>query len=306
MKPLPCPILVIFFNRPDIFYRQLAALRSFQPPIIFFAADGARNFDEEDVEKLRFCKQMISQLVDWDCTLDFFYAKKNLGCDLFVPTAINWFFSKNQSGIILEDDCLISREFYEYSSYLLHKYRDDHRIMNISAANFQTKKWGDGDYYFSRYPANWGWATWSRAWKHFDQELNDLDRFVASGGGFYKIKLSAQERTYWLKFFKGLRRGVYTFWDAKWLYAIWRVDGLSLSPNVNLSTNIGYGEQATHTKNRMDTHALPIHSLGSTVIDPSCRSIQAEADYYLYDNFYKPTIGGLIKSAINKLRKFLL
>lgn len=296
-------ILVIFFNRPEIFCQQLRMLKQFKPTSIYFAADGPRVSNEEDLLKSNLCKQMIATKIDWACNLQFNYSEKNYGCDQFVPKAIDWFFSNEEAGIVLEDDCLISNDFYTFSSILLDKYASDDRVMSISASNFQGKKWGEGDYYFSRYPANWAWATWRRAWRHFDFSMQDLDKFTAPGGGFNRIKLSSEERRYWLRFFRGLQSGKYTFWDAKWLYSIWKKNGIAITPNFNLSTNIGYGEAATHTKDRTQTHALPIHPLRGALKDPSSLEIQTEADHYLYLNFYKPSLTGFFRSAMVKIKK---
>lgn len=296
-------ILVIFFNRPDVLCRQLLALKQFMPSSVYFAADGPRFSNEDDLHKLNLCKKMIATEIDWACNLHFNYSEKNSGCDQFVPMAIDWFFSNVDAGIVLEDDCLISKEFYTFSSSLLDRYAADDRVMNISASNFQLKKWGDADYYFSRYPANWAWATWRRAWQHFDSSMRDLNEFTAPDGEFIRIELTPQEKRYWLKFFHGLQKGRYTFWDAKWLYSIWKRNGVSITPNFNLSTNIGFGEAATHTKERTQTHALSIHPLGSALKHPSSLEIQADADHYLYLNFYKPSLSGLFKSAISKMKK---
>jgi hypothetical protein len=300
------PLLVIFFNRPNVFRRQLRALKQFKPTSIYFSADGPRVSNEKDLQKLNLCKQMIATEIDWACNLHFNYSEKNYGCDQFVPKAIDWFFSNEEAGIVLEDDCLISKDFYTFSSILLDKYAADDRVMSISASNFQSKEWGEGDYYFSRYPANWAWATWRRAWQHFDFSMQDLDQFTAPDGGFNRIKLSSEERRYWLRFFCGLQSGKYTFWDAKWLYSIWKRNGIAITPNFNLSTNIGYGESATHTKDRTQTHAIPIDPLRDALKDPPSLEIQTAADHYLYLNFYKPSLSGLFKSVMVKMKKLFL
>ena len=183
------PLLVIFFNRPNVLRRQLRALKQFKPTSIYFSADGPRVSNEKDLQKLNLCKQMIATEIDWACNLHFNYSEKNYGCDQFVPKAIDWFFSNEEAGIVLEDDCLISKDFYTFSSILLDKYASDDRVMSISASNFQSKKWGEGDYYFSRYPANWAWATWRRAWEHFDSGMQGLDQFTGPDGGFNRIEL---------------------------------------------------------------------------------------------------------------------
>jgi hypothetical protein len=234
-----------------------------------------------------------------------FKSSTNYGCDQFVPMAISWFFEQVESGIILEDDCLISEDFYRFSAYLLEKYADNNQIMNISASNFQDKKWGNGDYYFSRYPANWAWATWRRAWVEYDSQMNNLDFFLSPSGVFNAVLLTKQERRFWKRFFLGLKSGKYTFWDAKWVYSIWKRNGVSITPNQNLSTNIGFGNDATHTKVRLKTHALRMVHLDVTISDPESQDIERKADYLLFKKNYKPSFKGRLKVAIDKIRVFV-
>ena len=55
---------------------------------------------------------------------------------------------------------------------LLEKYRDDERMMTVSGSNFRFGRRRTQDsYYFSRSPHIWGWATWRRAWHHYDGEM---------------------------------------------------------------------------------------------------------------------------------------
>lgn len=299
------PVLLIYFNRPNVLLEGLRALKKIKPEHVFLAHDGARK-NLNDLDLIEKCEAILVNEIDWGCQIERYSSDTNNGCDQFVPMAINWFFSKVEAGIILEDDCIISDDFYEFSTYLLEKFKNNDRIMNISASNFHEQKWGDGDYYFSQYPANWAWATWRRAWQHYDPKMQKLDIFIGSDGLFNRMKLEREERRYWLKFFRGLQKGKYTFWDAKWLYAIWGRDGISITPNFNLSTNIGFGDAATHTKERTQTHALPIQSLGRIPIDPSSMDIQRSADHYLYLNFYRRSLNNYLKVAFNKMKTIFL
>jgi hypothetical protein len=174
--------------------------------------------------------------------------------------------------------------------------------MNISAPNFQEKKWGNSDYYFSKYPSNWGWATWRRAWRKYNSELPDLEKFTEYGGGaFDQLLLSLPEKRYWLKFFHGLKKGKYTYWDAKWVYAIWRAGGVSITPNINLSSNIGFGVNATHTKIKDTGHDLTIGQLSRPIKHPTEIAIAHGADNYLFNTRYRPTFLGKARSALTLL-----
>lgn len=249
---LDCPpILIIFFNRPEVLRKNLLSLSGIEPRKLFFACDGPRSNVPSDLLSIKKCKDVIKEVVKWPCELDFRVADFNHGCDIWVPEAITWFFGKVESGIILEDDCVINVAFAKFSSELLEKYRDDCRVMNISAATFQEKKWGPGDYYFSIYPSNWGWATWARAWAKFDPQLSGVKAFLDSDR-FSSLIKSGHQRRYWMRFYNALKSGKYTFWDTKWLLSIWASGGISIAPNINMISNVGFGSNATHTSHDWD------------------------------------------------------
>lgn len=297
------PILLIFFDRPQLVPRILDSLRLIKPTHLYLACDGPIPNSADNLEKTQKCKTLLKNGITWKCEVFENYSSVNLGCDGWVPLAIDWFFTREECGIILEDDCLISSEFYRLCSELLLLYKDVPEVMNISAPNFQRKKWGDGDYYFSRYPSNWAWATWKRAWLQFDQKLLGLDDFLRAGGPFDSMEFNWCQKMYWKRFFLGLNSGKYTYWDAKWLYAIWKNKGLSITPNVNLSSNIGFGASATHTKDREWAHELPIENLPINIRHPSEYGfIQAFADNYLFKERYQPSLKGYFAKILNSFK----
>lgn len=294
------PILIIYFNRPDIFSTLLDSLATFEPREIFLSCDGARNSSDDD-SKITACEELIRNKITWECNLHHNKAKFNHGCDVWIPISISWFFNQVEAGIILEDDCLIGSDFYIFCCDLIHKYWDNSSVMNISAPNFQIQKWGTDDYYFSKYPSNWAWATWRRAWLNFS-DVTNLDAFLKSNENLKKIIRSPVEQKFWKRFFAGLSTGKYTYWDAKWLYSIWRCSGVSITPNVNLSSNIGFGKSATHTKKIDPGHNLKIHPISIPLKHPQKIQIQEEADFFLFNSRYKPTIKGRINSATEKFK----
>jgi len=299
---LDCPpVLVVFFNRPDVLRKNIQALSTIRPARLFFACDGPRAGVSADSIRIAECIRVVEVSVDWACSVDTFYADTNQGCDDWVPKAVSWFFSRVDAGIILEDDCVIDSGFAGFAAELLKKYRDKPEVMNISAANFQRQTWGDGDYYYSVYPANWGWATWARAWKHYSQTLIDFDEFVCHEGGLDKTIDGGQLR-FWRRFYRGLHSGRFTFWDAKWVFSIWRQGGVSITPNMNLVTNIGYGEAATHTKNLTSEMLRPIAPVDFPLSHPSgflgpCR----QADAFLYESRYRPRILARLAGLVKKI-----
>lgn len=267
---------------------MLNKLSELAPSKLFLASDGPRLNNPEDKNLIDKCWKIVDEYINWECKVEVLVSNKNYGCDDWMPKAITWFFENVDSGIILEDDCLIDSNFMRFATEMLDKYRYQSNVMNISAANFQSELRGNGDYYFSLYPANWAWASWARAWKIYDHDLNSVGNLFNSKE-FNNIFLERKQIRYWRRFYCQLLAKKYTYWDAKWLLSIWANNGLSITPNYNLVTNIGFGKQATHTKIKSDDHCLKIQNLPINIKDPfPVYEVNREADKYLFNNRYKP------------------
>ena len=240
------PVLFLFFTRPETAKRVFKEIRKTKPRKLFLAADGPReNVPGED----RLCaktRHVVESLIDWDCEVKRLYREHNLGCKEAVSSAINWFFSQVEEGIILEDDTLPTQSFFRFASAMLERYRNTSQVMHISGNNFQGGRIrGDGAYYFSRFAHSWGWGTWRRAWDTYDKNMDSLDEEWGS------IEQENSELRGWCEFWKSnllkVRRGEINTWDYQWHYSIRKKRGLCVIPNKNLVKNIGVNRNATHT-----------------------------------------------------------
>ncbi len=248
MPIIQTPILLIIFNRPDKVEITLNEIKKVKPQHLFVAADGPRENISNDYENCKAARELIDREIDWDCEVHKLFHEKNLGCDEAVYQAITWFFNHVESGIILEDDCVPDPSFFFFCQEMLNHYKNDTRIMHVCGVNFQNgKKRGDASYYFSRLPENWGaWASWKRAWEFYDREMKTYSEFKKTGqiNNIFDNPLVKLE---WMYFFERLYTKKQTGWDWQWAYSVFCQNGLAISPNVNLVSNIGFGKGATHT-----------------------------------------------------------
>lgn len=241
------PILFLVFNRPDTTERVFQAIRAARPPRLYVAADGPRPDKPDEAERCEAVRR-IATAVDWPCELVTLLRPDNLGCKLAVSSAITWFFESEVEGIVLEDDCLPDASFFPYVDELLERYRDDTRVMCVSGDNFISPHWAPAaSFYFTRFPHIWGWATWRRAWQHYD--VNMKDWHAIDKGAFLKRQFPtlARARPHWQRIFDDVSTGRIDTWDYQWTYACWKHDALSCMPRINLISNIGFGPGATHT-----------------------------------------------------------
>jgi len=242
------PILFLAFNRPDTTARVFDAIRAARPKRLYVAADGSRANRPDEAENCAEVRKIATTL-DWPCEIKTLFRDRNLGCGNAVRTAIDWFFEHEEEGIILEDDCLPSPDFFRFCSELLERFRHEKRIMAICGSCYAEPHTSYGaSYYFSYYSDPWGWATWRRAWRLYDRDWSRWCEFQARGGLKDISAGRLWHETYWSKCFEIGRKGEEHIWDYQWIYSVIEQGGLACYPVRNLISNIGYRSDATHTK----------------------------------------------------------
>jgi hypothetical protein len=249
---LHTPVLLLIFNRPETTRKIFEVIRKVKPKKLFIAADGPRKDRVGEHEVCATTRAIVVNGIDWDCEVQTLMRDDNLGCGIAPAEAISWFFSQVEEGIILEDDCLASESFFVFCEELLGRYAQNEEVMHISGNNFQFgKKWGEGSYYFSHYVNAWGWATWRRAWEHYDFMMKSYSEETIDD--ILKKNLSTKtERKFWKSHFEQVKNGKRKdIWDYQWVYAIWKQNGLTIIPNTNLVSNIGFDSNATHTFDKL-------------------------------------------------------
>lgn len=302
---LKTPVIFMIFNRPELTKKVFKAIRQAQPQKLFVVADGAR-FPEEE-EKCQQTRSIINN-IDWDCEVLTNFSEKNLGCKNRVASGLDWAFSQVEEAIILEDDCLPAPSFFNFCQTLLEKYRDDERVMHIGGTNLQLgQSRTQYSYYFSKYTHIWGWATWRRAWRHYDVEIKTWSEYKKLGV-FDSLFGDYYEQNYWTNIFEEVFDGAINTWDYQWLYTCWSQNGLSIIPDCNMISNLGFGIDATHTFSKNDSKAkLPVFDIWD-IQHPPFIVHNYQADLYTFDcafngntiknNYRDRTI---IRRSINKI-----
>ena len=295
-SPFTTPIVLIIFNRSVVTQQVFNEIRKTRPAKLLVIADGPRPDRENDVEKCVAARKIIEQ-VDWECQVLKNYADDNLGCKRRVASGLDWVFSMVEEAIILEDDCLPHPTFFPFCQDLLERYRDDKRIMTISGNNFQYgHKRTQDSYYFSRYAHVWGWATWRRAWKCYQVDMNlwpevragqwlfdifgSMRADVKSGQCRFDVMGSMKAIEYWYKIFDATYGGRIDTWDYQLIFASWLQNALHILPNVNLVSNIGFGADATHTKVLRKCANMPVKEVSFPLQHPPFIIRDAAADDY--------------------------
>ena len=168
-------ILLIIFNRPKSTQKVFEAIKNAQPDRLYIAADAPRIGNATDILNCDTTKK-ITENIDWPCEVSRLYQEHNLGCSLGPRAAFKWFFSFEQEGIILEDDCLPNQSFFEFTNEMLDRFRNHKQIISINGSNLGYINGGNESYSYSKYMNMWGWATWADRAKKIDYSLDKWEQ----------------------------------------------------------------------------------------------------------------------------------
>ena len=293
------PILLITFNRPSHVRRVLSVIRDSQPRDLYIFQDGAREENHlEDIAKCECVREVIRELIDWDCNLHTLYADYNYGCGAGPMTGINWFFSQVDEGIVMEDDCLPHPDFFGYCTELLERYRNNPKVMYISSTLYNNKWQCETSYDFSHYMITGAWASWARAWKGFDLDLLTLDAKLFRKH-CKKLLYSSVEADWW--YFKVLEiqrdNGKKSYWDYQMQIHLFENSGITIHPKKNLVSNIGFDGEGTHTLRNDGRGNLQSFRI-MPLVHPSSISVDTKRDYQC---FAKTHSQGWLKDTISRI-----
>lgn len=223
------PILFIAYKREYPLLDNLrSALREAKKVYVFL--DKHENLQDQSI--------LISQLqilATEYSNLELKISEKNLGVAKSIPTAIDWFFSKEDFGIICEDDVTISPEFSGFSTF--HKSAlDTQKIMLISALRFPYSEPG---LTLVRYPIIWGWATTRTNW-------NVLKTYISNPEFAFQKYKGLNVNSFLYSSYLQHKQKPWNSWVLPIAVTMRCKGQLCLMPPVNLSINSGVDAHATH------------------------------------------------------------
>ncbi|PIR41635.1 MAG: hemolytic protein HlpA-like protein [Candidatus Yanofskybacteria bacterium CG10_big_fil_rev_8_21_14_0_10_46_23] len=280
-------MVFMVFNRPDKTRRVFEAIKKARPAKLLIISDGPRN--AEDEVTCREVRELIETGVDWPCEIFKNYADKNLGCKDRISSGLDWAFSQVEEAIILEDDCLPDPSFFPFCVELLEKYRHNDNIMSISGYNMavlNSRFNYDESYYFSNIGLICGWATWRRAWKHYDVNIGNWPEIKRSGL-LKKVLKDDVIVNHYNHLFDDYYVQRVDSWDSQWFLSRWLNRGISIVSANNLITNIGFDtEGAHHAIDPNDPRAhVPVVPITFPLIHPNRVTVYKKADDYTFKHY---------------------
>lgn len=296
------PVVIIVFNRSDLVRILLDQLSAFNLSKLYVIMDGPRKDNANDKQERKAILDLINN-IDFAQHIDYQIAEYNLGCTQRVVSGLNYVFDKEESAIILEDDCIPSETFFEFCQQMLTKYKNDYRVGIISGSNLVETSNKKNTYHFSKYSNIWGWASWRRVWKEYDVELNKFDNKVME-----KIKgrfNNKNEYNYWKAVFDQTKKQLIKTWDYQLWFSLWINGQISIVPSVNQIENLGFGhENATHTGGPHPAKNIKKGNIEFPLVEPDIMLPDTELDEKILETLYQfPPMLYRIKNKLLKLTR---
>jgi GR25 family glycosyltransferase involved in LPS biosynthesis len=236
---------------------MLKKFEEFQAKKIYFALDYSKSELVQEKQKEFITK--IERLKDkTEIDIEVWKKSRNHGVAVSVISALDWFFEREEMGIVLEDDLVFDKDFLEYCNKALSKYKAQKEVVMISGNRFDLSD-SDKSVVATNYPQIWGWATWRDRWLQ-------MRKFIT---GEKKLTLSQWNSLPSLYFYAGAKRaqaGSVDTWDLPLAYEMYVNELICVLPPVNLVSNIGNDQHSAHTKNNDFPMNFPIAKLGEAIL----------------------------------------
>ncbi len=272
------PVLLLAYNRPDFTSQVMSLLRDYAPDRLYVACDGPKANKKGDHELVDTVREILTHPA-WNTQVTARFLSTNAGLRTAVGHAIDWFFDNEPEGIILEDDCMPSEDFFRFSEYILDRYREDPRVWGVTGANNAGALFPPGaSYGFIQFPIVWGWASWANRWAKNDPHLTTYppSRSQLGLGGWPS---QAHQFAFQRHFDSMLKTGTPDSWAYPWTWSTMSQGGLWAVPSAHLVQNIGFRDDSTHvTSPRLK--GGPIEPLGK-IVPCQAISVHTEAEVAL-------------------------
>ena len=242
------PILLFVYNRPDHTKQTLDALAKNElasSSVLYVLADGPKEaISQSDLHAIHETRALFSKGTYGFRDLIFSASDVNLGLSESVIKGVDAVLAKHGKVIVLEDDIVTGAGFLTYMNNALSMYEHEEKVISISAYNFPIDPAGLPDTFFIRGADCWGWATWSRGWKFFEQDAKKLYSSLKEENLTTEFDLKGAYP--YTQMLLDHINGKVNSWAIRWHASAFLANKLTLCPQVSLVRNIGLEGSGTH------------------------------------------------------------
>jgi hypothetical protein len=244
------PVALFVFNRPSHTEKTLRALMAnpgFAESPVFVFSDGPRNAD--DAPTVLAVRQQVKSL--GLPNLKLIEREQNLGLARSIIRGVTELTAEFGRVIVLEDDLLVSRHFLAYMNESLRRFEAHPEVLQISGHCFKVRGYEESlGSSFLPQTSSWGWATWKRAWDHFDPDLGGYQEALSNRAMRRRFDLDGAYS--YSKMIADLKRKneMNRSWAVRWYWSVFKINGLVLFPHATLVKHFGTDDSGTNVRGK--------------------------------------------------------
>lgn len=240
------PVVLFVYNRPRETSLTLTSLQNnflAGSTTLYIFADGAKTeFDRPAVMKTR----RLCRKVQGFREVFLYEEETNKGLAASVISGVSYVIKKHDAVIVVEDDLVVSENFLDFMNQALVFFRSRDEVMSISGytlplANMPRHR----DFYAGYRASSWGWATWREVWEGIDWSTSGVEEYLAKRDNRKRFKRGGDDL---VRMMRDYLKGNINSWAIRFCYHQHRADRVTIFPTVSKVQNIGFGAQATHTR----------------------------------------------------------
>ncbi len=293
------PILLFAYNRPAHLYNTIEALKrnhGASGSQLFVYSDAARTPDDQDaVDGVR----RIIHSIDGFRSVEIVERTENWGLARNVIDGVGTIVERYGRVIVLEDDLVTAPGFLSFMNNALDTYENEPRVGHIQACDF-TKDTSLPDTFLIKWTGSWGWATWKRAWKHFNPDGSALLKELEERGLTYRFDFNG--RYGYTRMLRRQIEGKNNSWAIRWNASLFLADILSLNVGRSLVQNDGFDGSGTNCGGG-NLYASDLYT-GELSVEKISPIEENEAARMAYVRYYARTNSFLAK-AIRRIKRTL-
>jgi GT2 family glycosyltransferase len=291
------PIALFVYNRPEHTRRTLAYLKNnllADESRLYIFSDAPKT--KADAAKVEEVRHLIKQAEGFK-SIKIVERKENLGLANSIIAGVTQLVNEYGKVIVFEDDLLASPYTLTYFNEALDLYANQEKVMHISAYTHPIDATGLPETFFYRAAASWGWATWARAWKYFEPDVNKL---IEQFDQKKILQFSIEGHMNFWKQIQEFKSGKNNSWAIRWYASIFLRGGLALNPAKSLIDNIGNDGSGIHSNNE-DIYKVQMSKHPVTQFPTDI--IENEQAYQAIKHFFKYRKGSLWQRGVRYLKQ---
>lgn len=300
---IPAPIAIFVYRRPGHLretLRNVLRCDGLAGTRIVVFGDGPRS--SAQAAEVHAAREVARELLGRRA--EYRFSEFNRGLSASITTGVSELLAVHDRVIVLEDDLRVGAGFFSFMNSALERYRDEPAVMHVSGHMFDVPALAEREEaLFLPYTSSWGWATWRRAWSHYDSHATgweqlrtdrELRRRFNLGGAFDYVGMLERQM-----------KGVGDSWAIRWYWSVFRAGGLGVYPPVTLVANTGLDGSGTHGRGwlrRVGSRRGPSDRNYSL---PECIEIDARLCRQVCQEIRRQN-GGWLGAAIDRARRVRL